>query len=123
SVKNQRFLPPLPKGEARRLRRQTAIWRTKAFPFGEGGSPSGETDEGMSQYEFAKVPGNFLAVPPLISQKSKIFASGHYGMIAPGNHNISDSLRGAPPQRGSLGRCAPSCNLAALLSDPDKHIL
>ena len=81
------------------------------LPFGEGGSPSGETDEGMSQYEFAKVPGNFLAVPPLISQKSKIFASGHYGMIAPGNHNISDSLRGAPPQRGSLGRCAPNCNL------------
>ncbi|MDD5863497.1 MAG: hypothetical protein PUD80_02515, partial [Firmicutes bacterium] len=48
----------------------------------------------------------------LISQKSKIFASGHYGMIAPGNHNISDSLRGAPPQRGSLGRCAPNCNFS-----------
>ena len=47
----------------------------KAFPFGEGGSPSGETDEGMPQYEFAKVPGSFWAVPPLISQKSKIFAS------------------------------------------------
>ena len=27
---------------------QIAIWRVKAFPFGEGGSPQGETDEGSA---------------------------------------------------------------------------
>ena len=28
----------------------------------------------------------------------------HYGMIATGNHSDSDSLRGAPPRRGRLGK-------------------